>query len=173
MMQNSRYKVLLLLVGILLLTNGVLLLFFVGKKEPKEKQHTRRDRSAVMREFLKDSVGFNDQQLAQFDQVREQHQQNVRTLFEDMRKAKLSFYQLFNQGSSADSANQAAASVIAEKQKALDLAFFNHFREVRTLCQPEQLPRYDSLIQQIVRRMVSPPRRGDPKQKKDEQAVKK
>jgi protein CpxP len=171
-MQNSKYKVLLLLVGILLVTNAVLLLFFVGKK-PKEKQRTRHDRSAVMREFLKDSVGFNDQQLAQFDQIRDQHQQDVRVLFEDMRKAKLSFYQLLNQSASADSANQAAASVIADKQKALDLAFFKYFQQVRTICRPEQVTRYDSLVQQIIRRMVSPPRRGDSKQKKDEQAIKK
>ncbi|HEY0679257.1 MAG TPA: hypothetical protein VGD17_13290 [Chitinophagaceae bacterium] len=167
MMHNSRYKVLLALLAILLLTNGVLLYFYLDKKGP-EKRSTRHDRSNYMRDFLKDSVGFNDQQLATFDQIREKHSENVKSLFEEMRSAKLTFYKQVNQEAGPDSLNQASAEAIAEKQKALDLAFFNHFRQVRTICSPDQVPRYDSMVQQIIRRMVSPPRRGDSKQKKEE-----
>jgi periplasmic protein CpxP/Spy len=172
-MNGSRNKILLFLVGILLLANIVMLVFFVGKKSPgKDRSHSSgRSRSEVMRDFLKDSVGFNEQQLAQFDQIREQHRDSVKTLFDDMRNAKMAFYKQAGQSDTA--AQMAAADVIAQKQKALDVAFFTHFQDIRQLCTPEQITRYDSLVQKIVRRMVSGGPRGEPRQKKEDKQIKK
>ena len=174
-MNSSRTKVLLFLVGILLVTNLVLLGFFVFNKGGREDGGKRpsHDRSAMMRTYLKDSVGFNDQQLAQFDQVREKNKQDMKPLFEEMRQSKLAFYNLLKQSGNPDSVTRAAANRMAEKQIAIDMAFFKYFESIRTLCTPEQEVKYDSLVQQIVRRMVAPPRKsGDSKQKKEE-AIKK
>lgn len=172
-MNSSKTKVLLFLVGILLLTNIALVVFFVGKKDrPASHNGPRPDRSSMMKGFLKDTVGFDDQQLSQYENIRQQHDERMKGLFEQMRIAKLDFYSLVNKPG-ADSASQAAAASIGEKQKAVDLAFFNHFREVRMLCRPEQQPKYDSLVQRIIRRMVSPQRRGDPRDKKENKSLKK
>ena len=161
----NRNKILTFLVGILLLTNIALVVFFVARKEPEKQRNRGGDRSAVMREFLKDSVGFNEQQLAQYDQLRQQNREHMRPLFEDLGNAKMKYYQFVSQPG-ADSASQAAAALIGQKQTALDMAFFNHFKQVRTICTPDQYARYDSIIQQIIRRMAAPPRRGEHKQKK-------
>jgi periplasmic protein CpxP/Spy len=162
----NRNKILTFLVGILLLTNIALVVFFVARKSSPEKQRNRGgDRSAVMREFLKDSVGFNEQQLAQYDQLRQQNRENMRPLFEDLGNAKMKYYQFVSQPG-PDSATQAAAALIGEKQTALDMAFFNHFKQVRALCTPDQYARYDSIVQKIIRRMTAPPRSGEHKQKK-------
>jgi periplasmic protein CpxP/Spy len=161
----NKNKILTFLVGILLLTNIALVAFFVARKHTPEKQRGRGgDRSAVMREFLKDSVGFNEQQLAQYDKLRQQNRETLRPLFEDLGNAKLQFYRFVSQPG-PDSARLAAASLIGEKQKALDMAFFNHFEEIRALCTPAQQPGFDKVMQQIIRRMTAPPRRGEHKQK--------
>lgn len=162
----NKNKILTFLVGILLLTNIALVAFFVARKNTPEKQRGRGgDRSSVVREFLKDSIGFNEQQLAQYDQLRQQNRENMKPLFEELGNAKMAYYKFVGQPA-ADSASQAAANHIGEKQKALDMAFFNHFRQVRELCTPEQQAKYDSMVQQVIRRMVAPPRRGEHKQKK-------
>ena len=168
-MNSSRIKVLLFLIGILLVTNLVLLLFFVWNKGPQDgggKRPPHTDRSAMMRGYLKDSVGFSDQQLAQFDQLREKNKEDMKLLFEEMRQSKLAFYNLLKQQDTPDSVSQAAANLMAEKQKAVDVAFFNYFQNVGALCTPEQHAKYDTLMQQIIRRMISPPRRGDSKESK-------
>jgi hypothetical protein len=166
-MNSSRNKVLLFLVGILLLTNIILLVFFVGKKDEGKPQRGPRDHSSMVRDFLKDSVAFDDQQLARYDTLRQRNRENMKPLFDDLGNAKLNYYRYVSQ-SNADSASQAAATQIGEKQKALDMAFFNHFRQVRDLCTAAQLPRYDSLVQHIIQRMVAPPHRGDRKPRKQE-----
>ncbi|MGB8190515.1 MAG: hypothetical protein WCF67_01290 [Chitinophagaceae bacterium] len=171
---NSRNKVLLFLVGILLLTNIVLVIFFVGKKDkPDHNNGPRPSRAAVMKGYLKDSVGFDEQQLARYEDVRDRHDENMKSLFEQMRNAKLEFYKLINNPGATDSASSAAAAAIGQKQQAVDLAFFNHFREVRMLCRPDQQPKYDSLVQRIVRKMVWPQKRGDSRDKKESKILKK
>src|ERR1700750_2310497 len=167
-MNSSRNKVLLFLVGILLITNIILLVFFVGKKDDSKPQRgPGRDRSSMVRDFLKDSVGFNDQQLTQYDTLRQHNRENMKPLFEDLGNAKINYYRYVSQPN-ADSASQGAAIQIGEKQKALDVAFFNHFRQVRSLCTADQLPKYDSLVQHIIQRMVAPLHHGDRKPRKQE-----
>ena len=172
-MNTSKNKILLFLVGILLVTNIALVVFFVNKGKPEDKQHgnsgNRTNRSAMMRNYLKDTLGFNDQQLGQFDRMREQHDENIKPLFEELRQAKVTFYTMLKDSATADSVSNAAAVNIGEKQKQVDLAFYNHFRDVRALCTPAQQAGYDSLIQQIIRRMVSAPRRGGEKGEQKQQ----
>jgi periplasmic protein CpxP/Spy len=166
-MNSSRNKVLLALVAILLLTNLALVAFFVLKKEPKKREaETRQSRSAVMKGLLKDSVGFTEQQLQQFDAIKEQHEQNLKPLFENMREAKLAFYRQMNTARDT-AAITAASNAIGETQKALDLAFFKYFQNIRALCTPEQLTGYDTIVQRVVRRMVTPAKRGSPKDRKE------
>ncbi len=169
-MNSSKIKVLLFLIGILLVTNLALLLFFVlgkGGKDDSPGKRPSHDRSSMMRTFLKDSVGFSEQQLAQFDQLRQKNREDMKPLFEEMRQSKLAFYNLLKQPGTPDSVSQAAANLMAEKQMAVDMAFYKNFQNIRSLCTPEQQAKYDTLVQQIIKRMISPPRKGDSKQKKD------
>jgi periplasmic protein CpxP/Spy len=166
-MNSSRNKVLLALVAILLLTNLALVAFFVMKEEPKKKEAVSRpSRSAVMRNMLKDSVGFNDLQLKFFDTIWNRHERTIKPLFENMRDAKLAFYKQVNAAEDT-AAITAASNAIGETQKAVDLAFFAYFQNIRGICTPEQLTRYDSVVQRVVRRMVTPAKRGSPKDKKE------
>lgn len=174
-MNSSRIKVLLFLIGILLVTNLVLLVFFVWGKSDRD-DHVKRpqhDRSQMMRTFLKDSVGFSEQQLARYDSVRAKNKEDMKPLFDQMRQSKLAFYNLLKQPGTPDSVTQAAANLMAEKQMVVDMAFYRQFETIRALCTPEQQVKYDSIVQMIVRRMVAPPRRGGEQKQKKEDAVKK
>lgn len=164
-MNSSRNKVLLALVAILLLTNLTLVAFFVMKKEP-QKNDERPNRSSVMRGLLKDSVGFNDEQLTRFDTIKAQHERALKPLFENTREAKLAYYkQMSKPGDTA--ALQAASDLIGETQKAVDASFYSYFQKIRAICTQQQLTSYDSVVQRIVRKMVTPAKRGSPKDRKD------
>lgn len=164
-MNSSRNKVLLALVAILLLTNLALVAFFVMKKEPPKKEE-RPNRSSVMRGLLKDSVGFNDEQLTRFDSIKAQHESTLKPLFENTREAKLSYYKQMSKPEDTAALN-AAGDLIGETQKAVDAAFFTYFQNIRAICTPQQLTSYDSVVQRVVRKMVTPAKRGSPKDRKD------
>ena len=50
---------------------------------------------------------------------------------------------------------EAAAAAIGRKQALLELKLFDNFREIRAICTPAQLPRFDSLAPSLVRKMMS------------------
>src|ERR1700730_16785931 len=156
----SRNKIYGLIIAILLLSNIALVAFFVLNKP--ERKFILRDRpGSYMTEALKKEVGFNPQQMTQFEQMASEHRQQMRPLFEEMTRTKENFYKLLSQPPVPDSVLNAAASAIGEKQKLIDQKIFMHFQNIRQLCSPAQQPGFDSLIQRVVHKMVFPMRRGD------------
>ena len=82
-------------------------------------------------------------------------------MYDDMRKTKDSLFRLLSYPETPDSLVDKVTDAIARKQKALDLQTFQHFRRVRTLCTPEQLEKYDSMVLRMFRKMGKPSRQDD------------
>ncbi len=93
--------------------------------------------------------------------MKDKQRETIRPMYDEMRKAKDSLFQLLKDSAISDSAVSVAADQIAQRQKMLDLQTFTYFRKVRMLCTPEQQPKYDSLIQNMFSKMNRPPRRPD------------
>lgn len=152
----SRNKLLLFIVAILFLANVVLLYFlFKGKGDPKPPTREHRGIS----EQLKNDVGFDAEQLQAYNLRREKHMGEMKGLFEDMRLTKENFFNTVKDPQAADSLIQSGAKAIAEKQKRIDLQTHGYFTDLRKICSPPQLPKFDSLYQQVIRRMISTGRR--------------
>ena len=152
-------KVLLFIVAILLLANIAMLTYFVWRKDPvSNKVESIKQRSPMM-VFLESQVGFNEQQIVEFQKLRQEHKKRLRPLFEDIRQTKIRFYQLLNDPQASDSILEQNAAAIGVKQKALDLQAFQNFREIRALCTQEQKPLYDSLVPSIINKMWFSPRK--------------
>jgi hypothetical protein len=156
----SRNKLLLFIVAILFLANVVLLYFFFkGKDESKPPSREHRGIS----EQLKNEVGFNPDQLKAYDLRRTQHIGEMKGLFDDLRQTKEMFFNTVKDPQAADSIIQRGAAAIAEKQKRIDLQTHSYFTDLRKICNPEQLPKFDSLYQQVIRKMISTGRRPQSK----------
>jgi protein CpxP len=152
----SRNKLLLFIVAILFLANVVLLYFFFkGKEEVKPPSREHRGIS----EQLKNDVGFNQEQLKAYDLRREKHMSEMKGLFEGMRQTKEQFFNTIKDPNPNDSLVQASARNIAEQQKAIDLRTHAYFTDLRKICSTDQLPKFDSLYQEVIKRMISMGRR--------------
>jgi hypothetical protein len=156
----SRNKLLLFIIAILFVANVALLYFFFkGKNDSKPAAREHRG----MSEQLKKDVGFNAGQLNTYDVRRQQHMTEMKGLFEDLRQTKENFFNTVKSTQADDSVIQAGARAIAEKQMRIDLRTHGYFTDLRKLCTPDQLPKFDSLYQQVVKRMISSGRRPSSK----------
>lgn len=154
-------KVLLFIVAILLVANVAMLVYIFRMREPvKTGSRTERQKSPIT-EFLQNEIGFSPDQMAAFDTIRQNHRQKLKPLFEDIKTAKVAFYKSLTNPGVNDPALDSAASVIGQKQKLLDMQTFKNFKELRTLCTPDQQPKYDSLIVKEISRMWFPSWRGN------------
>ena len=146
--QKSNSKIFLLIIGILLITNIALLSFLL--REPKKT--SRQDRRAYIAAFLKNDIGFDEQQLQQFDTLSTHHRENMSSVWEKARGSKGEQFRQLLAGNFTDSAVDAVAEQSARKQKSIEVMMCSHLKNIRLLCKPEQLAKFDSLFPKVLNR---------------------
>src|ERR1043166_9415189 len=147
MKQFTQNKFLVLLVAILLIANlGLMLYFFVFRhRETSGGKPTR-----PISDFIQKQLGFNADQTARFQQLRDQHKEAMRRIIEDMKKLKDSIYNLLRNPETNDSVVMGLTTRIGEKQKEWELMIFHHLQKVRAICDSNQLPKFDSLVHHMI-----------------------
>lgn len=151
----------LLVIALLVLNFGTLSFMFLHKP-PHPGPEMHRDGLPPMHderpgEFLIRELNLNQNQLADFIKLRDEHQKALKQVLEDTKKNK---DDLFNMLSSpqVDSAklNQLTDN-IAKAQKQIELAAFDHFKKVRALCDDNQKKKFDEIIGEVLKMMAGPP----------------
>ncbi|WP_301922383.1 hypothetical protein [Ferruginibacter sp.] len=138
-------KILLLIIGILLVTNISMLLFFINGR-PAERRGMRAERKAMMTTFLQKEIGFSPQQLQQYDSLNALHRSKVKTMFEYAGKEKENQFKQLAASNFSDSSINITAGLTAGKQKEIEVEIFINIKKIRTICTPEQQPKFDSLF---------------------------
>jgi len=157
--KQNRSKVFLVIIGILLVANIAMVSFFLLKKDGG-KRDKKPEWKTVISGFLKNEIGFDTVQLKQYDSLSDRHKDNMKNLMDSLRSTKEKQFKELAAVNFSDSAMNAVADRSAATQKTMELKMFNHLRNIRLLCKPEQLPKFDSLFGKVLNR-----RGGDPKKK--------
>ncbi len=152
----SKNRTLLFIIAFLLLINIAAVFYFFWFRDEQKRSRDKDSMRNGIALALQKEVGFTDSQVTQYKQLKEEHWKIAKPLFDSMQLAKDNLYNLVKADSVSDSLLQARVDQIAARQKAMDLQGFRHFRKVRALCTPEQLPRYDSLMKKIIAKKGRP-----------------
>ncbi len=146
----TKNKWFLFLLGFLLLANITLLLsFFVFGEKSEHKNHGQPPQGSG---YLSKELSFSADQQTQHKELKETHFKNIRPLWEEIRLTKDSLYKQLNNSSFDENALQEMTNRLAEKNKLSDQLMFRYFRELRKICTPEQLAKYDTIVPQMVKR---------------------
>lgn len=161
-MKNSN-KILTLVIGLLLVSNIVLVYFMVNGNSKRPPKKDRTDPAEMM---IKE-VGMDEQQAATHKQMKDDHFKAVRPLYDSLRAAKATYFGLVKDASVTDSMGKMYREKIAVWQSTIDSMTFAHFRKMRNLLKPEQQVKYDEFVQKLMQRG-----RKDSAAKKDSNAKK-
>ncbi|TAD82719.1 MAG: periplasmic heavy metal sensor [Bacteroidetes bacterium] len=146
MSKTITYKVLVLLVLALLITNLGMLYYFTGKKdEPKNSG----DRQV---EWLKKELKLSDAQTQTYVNLRHKRDSLLMPLNATLRQSKLKMIALLRQPSVPDSIVRSIAAEITDHQLPIEEQYYQHFRRVQAMCNAEQLPILDSIMVRMVTR---------------------
>ena len=157
---QNKSKIFLSIIGILLVANIAMVSFFLLKKDGG-KHEKRSDRKTMIANFLKNEIGFNAQQLQQYDTLSNEHKENMKNMFDSLRSTKDRQFKELTAANFNDSVMNSIADQSAAAQKTMELQMFNHLKNVRLLCTPEQQPKFDSLFVKILNRRGGEGRRKD------------
>ncbi len=152
-MQVKNTRSLVFIIIFLLLTNIIMLCFLLLSRNGNSGEHGK-DLNMVGT-YLKDQVGFNEQQMNAYQKLRKDDFDHTRLLFQTVKSAKDSFYQNIYRQDVADSSLQKSAKVIGERQVTVDMQMLRHFKNIRSLCTSQQLPKFDSSFKNIVGKITS------------------
>ena len=156
---TTKNNVLTWLVVVLMLANiGVITLFLMGRHHQEEKRGTPG-------EFLVRELNLDTKQQAQLHELASKHHTESEKIRGEIKDARDHFFDLIKQPNVNDSAKNATATEVADKLKALDLLTFDHFRQVRMICTPEQQVKFDKVLNEAMRMIGGPPpgpRQGGP-----------
>lgn len=154
----TRNKILLLIIGVLLLTNIILASFLLLNK-PSAKRGMRGGRSTMIASFLQKEIGFNQQQLKQYDSLSEPNHNKVKAMFDTLGTYKDSQFKQLAIDNFSDTAIVKTAEAIATKQKEIEIVLYKHFKEIRNLCTTQQQPEFDSLFYKVINKKYLSPKK--------------
>lgn len=159
---QNRSKVFITIIGILLVANIALISFLLLKKD-RGNHEKRTDRKTVIAGFLKNEIGFDAAQLQRYDTLSDRHKEHMKKMMDSLRTPKDRQFKELAAANFSDSVMNTIANQSAATQKVMELQMFNHLKNVRVLCTPAQLPKFDSLFGKVFSR------KGGDDKKKDTQ----
>ncbi|MFI5141474.1 MAG: Spy/CpxP family protein refolding chaperone, partial [Bacteroidia bacterium] len=108
-------------------------------------------------DFLIEQLKFTEQQKAAFEKLKEAHHHTVDSLREISKEVHKLFFDNLKSEKQDTSKVNALARAIANNQTQCELVTFNHFKQVRKLCDDKQKETFDEIIEEVLRRMAGPP----------------
>jgi len=161
MTSTGRNKMLVILVGVLLLTNVAMLYYLV-----RDYKEDKKSRSEKQVDFVKKELHLDDTQLNQYLGLRVTRDSIMKPMNDALRAAKMKMVGYLKLPSSAvpDSLVANTAAEITSHQKDIEVAYYHHFRRMQTICRPDQLHLLDSILVQMVNRTT---KKSDDKQRKN------
>ncbi len=156
---QNRGKVLLVVIGILLITNIGMLVFFLPGEHNSKSSPSRMDRKAYISNMLKNDIGFTPEQLVKYDTLSKRHREKMNLIFDTARTKKNEQFKELVAGDFSDSVIYRLAAASAASQERMEISMFNHIRNIRRLCNTEQLAKFDTSFGKVFNRRGGDSRR--------------
>lgn len=146
-------------VGLLLLNAG-LLVFMFTKRPPMGPPRGEGRGSAA--EVIIEKLKLDDKQQLQFAELRKQHRDQMEKIQGEDRELHRTYFDLLKQDNPNHTQADSLATLIGEHNKQIQQVTFNHFEQLRKICNAEQKQLFDATIDEIIRMMMPPPGRPGP-----------
>jgi len=147
MISTTKYRWMILLVLVLLVSNIVLAFFLFSKnKKPDFKKQAEERSMALYKE-----MGLDSNQVNAFKTAKDSFLKEMKPSWVDMRSLKDSLYHSLALGPE-DSVVVALLDSIAKKTRENESKSFAHFHNLRNMCNAEQQIKFDTIMPKFLNR---------------------
>lgn len=113
------------------------------------------------KEFLIEKLGLNEEQQLVFEELREEHFNQMSSLRNEIRQEKEALYDLLKNPVIDTTASYKHFALIMSKEERLEKITFEHFRKLREVCNEEQQQHFDIIIDRVLQMVMhGPPQHG-------------
>ena len=107
--------------------------------------------------FITKELNFDEEQMAQFEALLRPHDAKMREIDRHKRRLKDHLFELMFQEDAAQSAIDSVLVEIGRNEQSRDRQVFDHFREVREICNESQRKKFEKIIVGALHRNGPPP----------------
>jgi protein CpxP len=160
LLQNSKFTGPALLL-LLVLNTSLLVMLLLKHPGPPPPPENPPFAQGGPREFLVHELKMDSPQIRNYDTLIKFHHANMDFIQKDIRVHRDSLIDQLGNPAFDSSQVNAIADRIGKDQSQIERNNFEHFRQVRSLCRPEQQLKFDSIIHDALR-MMGPPQGPPP-----------
>ena len=151
---KQRRNLVVTIVVLILLNIVTLLLLWFGRPKYDSQNGIgmpERERGQVQK-LLKEELNFSEKQTEQYIVLRKEHRENTIQLNKEIRKIKREMFDhvLLNDGTAL---SDSLLKLTLEKQAQIEKLTFQHFQELKKICNSDQLQK----LMKIMHRILGPP----------------
>ena len=141
-------------VALLVLNFGVLgfLVFSKSKNHRPEKHETPR-------EIIIDKLNFDENQVDKYDKLIQKNRKNIDEIDDSISNTKNKLYQLLNSQTINKVEKDSLISKINFFQKQIEATNFNHFIDIKNLCNKDQIDKFEDLTKELSKIFSRKPKR--------------
>lgn len=114
------------------------------------------------REIIIEKLGFDENQVTAYDVIIKEHQTNIRNKEEQIMNVKKQLYFLVGDNIE-NNLKDSLIKQLGNLQMDIENIHYNHFVEIKKICKPEQMERFNQLLDEIAI-LFSRPMMEKPKQ---------
>ncbi|WP_424961309.1 hypothetical protein [Ekhidna sp.] len=147
-MNNKLYKI-----GFfaLLIINIGLVVLFIFKPKPHMRQRGAREQ-------ISQKLAFSDEQEKQFGEMVEIHRQAIREILKEERTLVRSYFEQLSITTGSEDKELLLRQIMKLKKDKIVLTY-NHFEKLKSICNEEQLAKFDEVIADVIPRLADSPGR--------------
>lgn len=142
-------------VVLLLLNTATLIFFFTSKQGPPPPPNDTAN-------FIIQQLHLDENQQKQFEHLKEEHQQSVQRIRDEDQRLHHVYFDMLKKNVAEQPAVDSITSLIGQQRKAMEMAMFDHFKKIRALCNKEQEQKFNTIIDEITKRLSPPPQGQGP-----------
>ena len=157
---KQKRNLLITIVLLVILNIITISLLWIGRPQPNEGRRVDRPmgKNNHIQRLLKEELGFSEKQVNQFLTIREKHIKNTSEINDESKRIKKQLFDLALEETNQQSVSDSLLNLTLEKQKELEQAMFQHFIEIKNLCNPDQKLN----LKKLMHKLFSPPQLGSP-----------
>ena len=163
--KQNRYLILVIIL-LVILNLGTLIMLWIGK--PQQHGNPGDRIPDQIPRLLKNEFGFDDYQVEQFLKLRNIHRQQMMQLNREIRVIKRQMFDEVLRDNPQPMISDSLLRMSQEKQARIEQLTYQHFFELKQLCNPEQKKKLQLLIHDMFRQPPGGMREGPPPRRNED-----
>jgi protein CpxP len=121
-------------------------------------KHDRRPPHHQPKEIIIEKLQLDAAQQADYQKLIEWHRGTIDSLDSQIRSTKNHLYTQLSETAIDSKKNDSLIATLAGDQEQIEKTHFKHFQDIKSLCKPEQLSKFENLTEELSRIFGKPPR---------------